>query len=264
LRDSFFTLQDPFSGKYVTMTPSDLNRLTNRLRRLVEDDQQTVDPGWATVPPLEPLAQTPAPTPAVTHTAEQRAALKNHCEYLLDQLAAHADVWSQQILSRTGITVPAHAPETRSDRIYSYAKYREIVVDYDEFHDAPDDVLLFLLGHEAGHVVYYHRGKVSPQVSQQQELDADRFATKLVLAMGINRVPAFAWLNRKKNEQGKTYYQDNLDDQRDPANAEWYRNQASHPTYDRRFKAAADQGLELSQPNTDQIDSLLAHMSRVA
>jgi hypothetical protein len=244
-------------GKYITMTPSDLNRLTYRLRQLLETDPAPVDPGWSTVSPTPP-------TPTVTHTAEQRATLKAHCEYLLDQLSTHADIWSQQILNRTGIRVPDHPPETRSDRIYSYAKYREIVIDYDEFHDAPDDVLLFLLGHEAGHVVLYHRGKVTPQVSQQQELDADRFATKLVLAMGINRVPAFAWLNRKKNEQGKTYYQDTLDDQRDPANAEWYRNQASHPTYDQRFKAAGDQGLELSQPNTDQIDTLLAHMSRTA
>jgi hypothetical protein len=261
------------------MTPAEQYRkLVNRLVTITEspddpDDLGQLD-GWELVDgPLPDEAQgltavtpaTPDPAkPAVTHTAEQRAVLKNHCEYLLDQLSVHADPWSQQILNRTGIVVPDHPPETRADRIYSYAKFQEIVVDYDEFHDAPDDVLLFLLGHEAGHVVLYHRGKVDPKVSQQQELDADRFATQLLLSMGINRVPAFEWLNRKKNEQGKTFYQDNLDDQRDPANAEWYRDQASHPTYDRRFKAAADQGLELSQPNTDQIDNLLAHMSRVS
>ena len=257
------------------MTPTEYRTLVNRLATITESPDDPGDlgqmSGWEFVDGPLPGEETTAVTPpidnpnaAVTHTAQQRAALKNHCEYLLDQLAVHADPWSQQILNRTGIVVPDKPPETRSDRIYSYAKLREIVVDYDEFHDAPTDVLLFLLGHEAGHVVLYHRGKVSPQVSQQQELDADRFASQLLLSMGINRVPAFEWLNRKKNEQGKTYYQDNLDDQRDPANADYYQNQHSHPTYDRRFRAARDMGLELSQPNTDQIDGLLAHMSRVA
>jgi len=258
------------------MTPAQYYRtLADRLATITESPDDPGDlgqmSGWEFVdgplPDEETTAVTPPidnPKPTVTHTEQQRTALKNHCEYLLDQLAVHADIWDQQLISHIAVVVPDHPPETRSDRIYSYAKLREIVVDYDEFHDAPNDVLLWLLGHEAGHVVMYHRGQAEPKVRQQQELDADRFATKLVMAMGISQAPVFEWCNRKKNQQGKTYYQATIDDENDPANAEYFQNQHSHPTYDRRFKAANELGFKLSQPNTDQIDNLLAHLSRVA
>ena len=49
-----------------------------------------------------------------------------------------------------------------------------------------------------------------------------------------------------------------------PANADYYKNQASHPTYQQRFDHAAQQGFELSRADTDQLDRFLAHMSRIA
>jgi hypothetical protein len=68
----------------------------------------------------------------------------------------------------------------------------------------------------------------------------------------------FSWLGRRKNELGKTELERKQAVERDPANADFFKN-SSHPTIDQRIKQAGELDLELSRANTDQIDWLMTH-----
>ena len=246
------------------MTPAEQYRtLVNRLQAIQES-----------VPALTPTGElpgfgaaidrvnTPAANPHAQDPAQLQAAMasfKARCLAILDKFAASQRVDAErELLSSIQVTV-TNNPD---DSIYSLARYAEITVDYGQFNDAPDAVLTFLLGHEAGHIVMDHRRADSKQTSQQWEFAADAYAIKLCQAVGVSKAPVFSWLHRKKDELGRSEYEKNLDDMRDPANADWYKNQSSHPTYDQRFDRAGQQGFELSRADTDQIDRLLAHMAR--
>jgi len=205
-------------------------------------------------PPADISPVTPVIRPAATPQA--MAQFRNRCLSLLDKLAAHANIWDQQIISRIEVRVVDDPEES----IYAMARYWDITIDYGEWHDAPDDVLLWLLGHEAGHIVMNHRGKGTPQQSQQEELNADKYATQLCLSMGLTKAPAFKWVNDKRDE---FLYQAKLNVQNDPKNADYYK-QSSHPTLQQRFDAAKAQGFDLSKNNTEQLDRFLTHMSRTA
>ena len=104
-----------------------------------------------------------------------------------------------------------------------------------------------------------------PQQLQQQELDADQFATRLCLAMGVTAAPAFRWANDKRDRLNKlqavgTLHQNKLNLQNNPDSQQL----STHPTYQRRFDHAAQDKFELSRVDTDQLDRFTAHMSRVA
>jgi hypothetical protein len=71
----------------------------------------------------------------------------------------------------------------------------------------------------------------------------------------------FSWLYRRKDQLGRTELERRQALERDPANAGYFNNSASHPTTDQRIKQAGALGLELSRVNTDQIDSLIGHMA---
>lgn len=197
------------------------------------------------------------------------AQLKQRSETLLDQLGQHVeDAYYQQIISQMTIRV---TDDPEDDDMYSYVSRGEIVLDYNQWDDAPDAVLLWSLGHEAGHICMVHRIKGNTQQQlQQQELDADAFATRLCLSMGISRVPAFKWANDKRDRLNKlqavgTLHQNKLNLENDLARRQ-QQDQSSHPTYKRRFDQAATQGLDLSKldTDTDQLDRFLSHMSRSA
>jgi hypothetical protein len=187
------------------------------------------------------------------------AQFQQRCEALLDTLASHANVWDQQIISRTGVRV---VDDPDAD-MYAMSRYREITIDYGQWHDAPDDVLLWSLGHEAGHIVMNHRGADSPAnagpaAAQQRELAADQYATQLCLSMGLTKAPAFKWANDKK---GEFHHQAQLNVERKYADD--YKL-STHPTLQQRYDAAKAQGFDLSRNNTDQLDRFIQHMSRTA
>jgi sporulation-control protein spo0M len=86
--------------------------------------------------------------------------------------------------------------------------------------------------------------------------------------MGISGAPAFKWANDKRDRLLKlqsvgTLHQNKLDQMSDPANRE-LNQQSSHPTYQQRFDAAGQQGFELSQVDTDQLDRFIQHMTGIA
>jgi predicted metal-dependent peptidase len=140
------------------------------------------------------------------------------------------------------------------DKMYARVKSRKIYVDEEEFTGAPISVLIFLIAHEAAHIILNHQSAVAQQ-SQQQELAADAWAAGIVSKLNIDKVPVFTWLGRRKNELERR-----LKLERDPSNADFFKNQ-SHPTTDQRMQQGKELGIELSKANTDQIDQLLQHMA---
>jgi len=248
-------------AKIAAMTPQERDALYDSM---TEEEIEEMLATWPKTPAPEPTTApsadiTPVVPPAATPQA--MAQFKNRCEGLLDTLAAHANIWDQQIISRTGVRVV----DDPNQSMYAMSRYREITIDYGEWHDAPDDVLLWSLGHEVGHIVMNHRGATSPAnagpyAAQQRELAADKYATQLCLSMGLTKAPAFKWANDKK---GEFYHQALLAVQNNPEYADDYKL-SSHPTHQQRFDAAKEQGFDLSKNNTDQLDRFLAHMSRTA
>ena len=267
------------------MTPAEQYRkLANRLNAILEqDDNDESKPGpngwsappttgggegspWPTSPvpksEPEPIAKPtpktePPPNPAM-------AQFQSRCQALINKLSQYTTEANQQIISNIKVTIV----DEPDDDMYSYPVKQEIVLDYSQWDDAPDTVLLWSLGHEVAHICLAHRSiGNTPQQLQQQELAADQFATRLCLAMGITAAPAFKWANDKRDRLMKyppgSHHQFKLNLQNNPDNPEEHQNR-SHPTYQQRFDHAAQDKFELSKVDTDQLDRFTAHMSRVA
>ena len=251
------------------MTPAEQYRtLIDRLQVLEDGTDQwtyTNDQPMAQQPPRQPVEippdqnRYPPKALGIFPTTQFREQFKDHCLGIIKNLSRYVGPTEKQILDIIRVTVTTDP----RDQVYALARTGDIVIDYVAFCDAPDNVLTFLLAHEIGHIVMGHHSKVTPQVSQQQEIDADDYAIQLCNAIGITKAPVFTWLHRKKDELGRTEFEDYLDWDLDPANAETIKN-STHPSYPVRFDNAAKQGLKLSKANTDQIDTLLSHMSKMA
>ena len=282
LRDNFFTLQDQFWVNSI-MTPAEQYRtLVRRLDAILE---QGLKP--PSDPPSNPIrlpdnipepqsstswfprAATASSSPQQQDPAQVQqgmAQLQRRCQSLVSKLSAYTTPYNQHIISKITVTV---VDDPEDDDLYAYVFQSKIVLDYSQWDDAPDNVLLWSLGHEVGHICLLHHSKGnSPQQLQQQELDADQFATRLCVAMGITAAPAFKWANDKRDRLNKlqavgTLHQNRLKTQNNPANA-GSQQQSTHPTYQRRFDHAAQDKFELSRVDTDQLDRFTAHMSRVA
>lgn len=229
-----------------------------RLREIItlaeNDPNSQVEPDWNSA-----KAMPPGGSQQAADKAQAMSQFRQRCLTLLDTLASHANVWDQQIISRIEVRVV----DDEDADMYAMSRYREITIDHGQWHDAPDAVLLWSLGHEAGHIVLNHRGATSPAnagayASQQRELAADRYATQLCLSMGLTKAPAFKWANDKK---GQFHHQAVLNVQ--SKYADEYK-QSSHPTLQQRYDTAKTQGFDLSKNNTDQLDRFLQHMGRTA
>ena len=282
LRDNFFTLQDQFWVNSI-MTPAEQYRtLVRRLDAILE---QGLKP--PSDPPSNPIrlpdnipepqsstswfprAATASSSPQQQDPAQVQqgmAQLQRRCQSLVSKLSAYTTPYNQHIISKITVTV---VDDPEDDDLYAYVFQSKIVLDYSQWDDAPDNVLLWSLGHEVGHICLLHHSKGnSPQQLQQQELDADQFATRLCVAMGVKAAPAFKWANDKRDRLNKlqavgTLHQNRLKTQNNPANA-GSQQLSTHPTYQRRFDHAAQDKFELSRVDTDQLDRFTAHMSRVA
>jgi hypothetical protein len=247
-------------AKLAAMTPQERDALYNSMteEEYFELMASSPEPAQPTTPPANPLVT--AGGIREVGTPQALAQFRNRCLSLLDKLAVHANFNDQQIISRIDVRVVDDSKQSA----LANSQLREITIDYGEWHDAPDNVLLWLLEHEAGHIVMNHYGMSpetgGPVASQQQEFDADKYATQLCLSMGLTKAPAFKWVNDKRNE---FLYQAKLNVENDPKYADFYK-QSSHPTLQQRFDAAKAQGFDLSKNNTDQLDRFLAHMSRTA
>ena len=282
LRDNFFTLQDQFWVNSIITPAEQYLTLVRRLDAILE---QGLKP--PSDPPSNPIrlpdnipepqsstswfprAATASSSPQQQDPAQVQqgmAQLQRRCQSLVSNLSAYTTPYNQHIISKITVTV---VDDPEDDDLYAYVFQSKIVLDYSQWDDAPDNVLLWSLGHEVGHICLLHHIKGNtPQQLQQQELDADQFATRLCLAMGITAAPAFKWANDKRDRLNKlqavgTLHQNRLKTQNNPANA-GSQQQSTHPTYQRRFDHAAQDKFELSRVDTDQLDRFTAHMSRVA
>ena len=131
----------------------------------------------------------------------------------------------------------------------------DLNMDAEEFHDAPIEVLILVMAHEIGHIIYGHtfRDPKAPPLTvaqeQQEEYAADQFAINIMKRLGIQKVPVWTWLRRKKNDL-EQFKQDQ--DAAPPG---------SWPTFNQRSDRARKLGVELTKINTDQIDQALQHMA---
>lgn len=181
---------------------------------------------------------------------------ESRCQAIVEKIATVAEPRYQQIIRSSSVWITSDSGD--ADKAYSSPKDRVVVIDQEEFATAPVSVLIWLIAHELGHIVMSHSEVADGRASQRQELDADEFANQVTVRLGISKVPVFSWLGRRKNELGKTELERKQAVERDPANADFFKN-SSHPTIDQRIKQAGELDLELSRANTDQIDWLMTH-----
>ena len=187
---------------------------------------------------------------------EAGVAFIDRCRACVAKIRSLAAPEEQQIIDNVKVELTgANDP----DKIYSYVRSQRVVVDQEEFADAPIEVLLWLIGHELAHIIKQHNSD-SPQQSQQQELDADTWASQIMGKIGITKIPVFTWLGRRKDQMGRLELDRRYELERDPNNADILKG-FSHPTMDQRKQNAAKVGVELSKANTDQIDWLISHMA---
>jgi predicted metal-dependent peptidase len=200
-----------------------------------------------------------APTPLGVTPTEDQSKFYYRCVSVLKKIASAAPREDQAVI--TGIDMVLSTDPSDAQEVYALTDDLQVVIDPEEFSGAPVEVLIWLIAHEVGHIVMNHQGsrKIPAQQSQQQEKSADDYATAITLKLGITKVAVFTWLGRRKDQLGKTDHEHLQNLERDPKNADYFKNDARHPTTDQRIKSAGELGMELSKINTDQIDALMAH-----
>jgi hypothetical protein len=255
------------------MTPTEYRTLVNRLATITESPDDPGDlgqmSGWEFVDGPLPGEETAPTAPESTDQikrAEGMQQLKTRAEAIVQRLATVAKKGMEYALI---VNIEVIIEDNPDNDLSSVARTARVYIDYSQWDDAPDDVLTWSIAHEVGHIVMEHKNTGNTQQQlQQQELAADAYATQLCLKLGISRAPAFKWANDKRDRLERkslgTTHQLKLNIMSDPANSDYYRNQASHPTYQQRFDAAGQQGFDLSQADTDQLDRFIQHMSRAA
>lgn len=162
----------------------------------------------------------------------------------LSRLFAVSDPASKTILADTEIklfndTEPGNAA-------FVNPQDKVITLDVSIMWDAPDEVLLWVIAHEMGHIRFQHRDRINPDGqsmsignmldSQQEEMEADRFGTALCLKLGVKQSKALTFLKQKDNNSVI----------------------GTHPAYNRRVRQAQQQGFQLSRGDKQQ----LAHYIR--
>jgi hypothetical protein len=167
----------------------------------------------------------------------------------VEMIARNADRNYQEFIR----DIPVNITNGSTDK--AWASGNDLNIDAEEFFDAPAMVLIFVLAHEIGHIIYRHTFKDPdapdlplPQ-QRQEELDADKFATQIATRMGITKIAVWTWFRRKKNDL-------EAHKQRQDAAPP-----GTHPTYNQRTDQARTLGLELTKANTDQIDQAMQHMA---
>lgn len=188
---------------------------------------------------------------------EQAFSFLDYCEAAKIKILSVAEPTERNILQNIPIQLSTNPEDW--DKIYSLSKARKIIIDEEEFKDAPVSVLIWLIAHELAHMLFNHQGQDNPQNSQQQELDADLWANDICKRLGLTKVPVFTWLHRRKDEQGRSELQRRQELENDPEN-EPVLQRHSHPSMRRRQDQGKLQGVELSK-NTDQIDWLIRHLA---
>jgi hypothetical protein len=164
---------------------------------------------------------------------------------VLETIARNADPRYQRAIRKIPIKIMNVAPKDTA-----FAQGDTLNIDANEWWDAPDEVLLLVMGHEVGHILFGHSFRpagtvVTIQQDQQEEYDADDFALEIAQKLGIKKIPVWTWLRRKKNDL-----------------EEYKRRQESSPpgpwpTFKQRSDQALGVGVELVRANTDQIDHAL-------
>lgn len=138
---------------------------------------------------------------------------------------------------------------------------KKLIVLGSTFIDAPDEVLIWVIGHELAHILRQHSNvdainKPKPNIQRrQQELDADGLAIQIFKRLNIRKAAVFTWIER---ERGGIEQQ--LRFERSTAGELWQQN-STHPGHIQRINNAKKHDIELSK--ADLLKNL-AELDKVA
>ena len=172
----------------------------------------------------------------------------NQMSRLIPQLQARCDAMLARLIRASSV-----ANELKGVRVYVsiYTGFadadparRQINIDVTGFHDAPDDVLAFAIGHELGHIALHHPSELHQQaeLNQQEELDADTYGIDLAVKLGYSQTAALTFTRTKEASEKDTF---------------------SHPSYDRRIQNSQQRfpQFKLSKGARDQLSDLSAALA---
>ena len=204
-----------------------------------------------------------APPPVDTEkllTAMQ--VLQRRCIALLQNMIPVLDPQDQVEASKVRIIID---PKLRSQgQLFStspaYAiSSKKLIAMGTTFIDAPDEVIIWILGHELAHILRQHgnidannKKKPNSQI-QQQELEADELANVIMKRLNITKAAVFTWIER---ERGGIEQQ--LRIERDIGHI-WLPH-STHPGHGQRIDNAKKHGIDLSRAdllnNLAELDKL--------
>ena len=169
--------------------------------------------------------------------------LKRRCIALLQKIESVLDPQDQPAAVKVGIIVD---PLKRGSPASALIKRNAILVS-PLFQDAPDEVIIWMIGHELTHILRQHTNvgddnKIKPPAQiRQQELDADDLANTIMKRLNINKAAVWTWTERERGGIERRLRWDAT-----PAGQEWNQN-STHPSINDRIRNAQQHGVELSQ-----------------
>lgn len=117
--------------------------------------------------------------------------------------------------------------------------YGQIILDCSVFYDAPDNVLAWILGHEAGHIIALHDHGGDMAKSRRNEHEADAIGAILAKKIGYDKANFFEWAFKARIE-----------------NLRNSTNNSSHPEPIDRARILKPLGFELSKNAADYIKDM--------
>jgi Zn-dependent protease with chaperone function len=188
--------------------------------------------------------------------------LQRRCVALLQKMIPVLDQQDQAEASKVHIRID---PKLRSQgQMFStspaYARpSQKLIAMGTTFIDAPDEVIIWMLGHELAHILRQHinvdadkKPKPNSQI-KQQELEADELANVIMKRLNISKAAVFTWIER---ERGGIEQQ--LRIERDIGHI-WLPH-STHPGHGQRIDNAKKHGIELSRAdllnNLAELDKL--------
>lgn len=171
---------------------------------------------------------------------------------VLETIARNADPRYQKAIRKIPIKILNGNPSNTA-----FALGDTLNIDAEEWYNAPNEVLLLVMAHEVGHILFGHTFRpagtvVTIQQDQQEEMDADKFALEIVQKLGIKKIAVWTWLHRHRKDLEQVKQR-----QRTNPNSPW-------PPYDKRDEQGRKFGVEFGKANTDQLDHAIQQLQHLA
>jgi len=143
---------------------------------------------------------------------------------------------------------PATAP-AQTSRLPMFFGEGKINISERVYNGAPNEVLLWTIAHEYGHLVDGRFGTSSK--ARGGETYADDIANAICVKLGVTKVPVLKWMWR--------FYQGEYKKSIAPSNTTtptWLQDPAYHPTGRQRINRAAEFGIEMSKLSPEDMQQV--------